>query len=173
MAFDTYLIIEDGKQVAGEATAKGLTAPAATGWMEIFSFSWGASNPTTVGTSGSGLSAGKVSVSSFNIMKKSDNASPLLFASCCNGQHYTGATLAMRKATGKAGGQATFIQYDFTDVMIESIQWSGSAGGDDTPTESVSIAFAKVAITYYKQDTEKGTVTKGNVASWDLTAAAE
>lgn len=173
MAFDTYLIIEDGTTIKGDATAKGLDKPAATGWMEIFSFSWGASNPTTVGTAGAGLSAGKVSVSSFNIMKKSDNASPLLFSSCCNGQHFKAATVVMRKATGKAGGQGTFIQYDFTDVMIESIQWSGSTGGDDTPSESVSLAFAKVAITYFKQDTEKGTLTKGNVASWDLTAAAE
>ena len=35
--------------------------------------------------------------------------------------------------------------------MVESIQWSGSSGGDDTPTESVSIAFAKVKISYSKQ----------------------
>ena len=46
----------------------------------------------------------------------------------------------------------TFLQYDFTDVMVESIQWSGSSGGDDTPTESVSFAFAKVKVTYNKQD---------------------
>ena len=32
--------------------------------------------------------------------------------------------------------------------MVESVQWSGSSGGDDTPTESVSFAFAKVEIDY-------------------------
>ena len=36
--------------------------------------------------------------------------------------------------------------------MVESIQWSGSSGGDDTPTESVSFAFAKVKVTYSKQE---------------------
>jgi type VI secretion system secreted protein Hcp len=170
MAFDTYMIVDGGSVVKGEATATGMTP--ATGWMEIFSFSWGASNPTTVGTTSAGLSAGKVSVSSFNIMKKTENASNTLFQACCTGQHFAKAQVVMRKATGDAGKQQTFLQYDFTDVMVESVQWSGSSGGDDTPTESVSFAFATVTSTYWTQGTEKGTLAKGPVASWDLTKAA-
>ena len=170
MAFDTYMIIDAAAVVKGEATAAGLKP--ATGWFEIFSFSWGASNPTTVGTGATGLAAGKVSVSSFNVMKKSEDASPLLFSACCNGQHYAKAQIVMRKATG-TGGQQIFLQYDFTDVMVESIQWSGSSGGDDTPTESVSFAFAKVTIQYFKQGTDKGHLVAGNSASWDLTKAAK
>ena len=169
MAFDTYMIVEDGA-VQGEATATGLTP--ATGWFEVYSFSWGASNPTTVGPAGTGLTAGRVSVSSFNVMKKSDKGSCDLFAACCNGQHFKKAQIQMRKAAGKAGKQGTFIQYDFTDVMVESVQWSGSSGGDDTPTESVSFAFAVVAITYNLQNTETGAVSAGNNASWDLTKVA-
>jgi len=171
MAFDTYMLIDEAAVVKGEATAAGLKPP--TGWFEIFSFSWGASNPTTIGTGATGLAAGKVSVSSFNIMKKSENASPLLFAACCAGQHYKTAKVVMRKATGTAGGQAVFLEYDFADVMVESVQWSGSSGGDDTPTESVSFAFATVTIQYFMQDTVKGTMTAGNTASWDLTKAAK
>src|SRR5690349_20481046 len=149
MAFDTYMSLDDAAVVKGEATAKGLTPE--TGWFEIFSFSWGASNPTTVGTHATGLAAGKVSVSSFNVMKKSENASPLLFAACCTGQHYKKAKVVCRKAAGTTGKQMVFLEYDFEDVMVESIQWSGSSGGDDTPTESVSFAFAKVAIQYNLQ----------------------
>jgi type VI secretion system secreted protein Hcp len=119
------------------------------------------------------LSAGKVSVSSFNVMKKTENASPLLFSACCNGQHYGKAKVVMRKATGADAGQQIFLEYDFTDVMVESIQWSGSSGGDDTPTESLSFAFAKVEIKYSLQDTAKGGMKAGNQASWDLTLAAK
>ncbi len=167
MAFDTYMQLGDGADVVGEATASGIPK----GAFEIFSFSWGASNPTTVGTTGGGLSAGKVSVSSFNVMKKSEKSSPKLFGACCTGQHYKTAQVVMRKAAGTSGKQSTFIQYDFTDVMVESIQWSGSSGGDDTPTESVSFAFAKVKITYNSQNTETGETKKASEASWDLTAA--
>jgi len=172
MSFDTYMMIGDGSDVKGEATATGMTTPAAVGWIEIFSFSWGASNPTTVTTGATGLSAGKVSVSSFNVMKKTELSSCKLFSACCVGQHYPTAIVVMRKATGTSGGQQIFLQYDFTDVMVESIQWSGSSGGDDTPTESVSLAFGAVAITYKVQAEEAGTLGDGANASWDLTKAA-
>ena len=170
MAFDTYMLIGDGTVITGETTASGLTP--ATGYVEIFSFSWGASNPTSVGSGSTGLAAGKVSVSSFNVMKKTEKSSNPLMTACCTGQHFPSAKVVMRKATGTSGGQQTFLEYDFTDVMVESIQWSGSSGGDDTPTESVSFAFAKFSITYWYQDEAAGGLTKGPVASWDLTKVA-
>jgi type VI secretion system secreted protein Hcp len=167
MAFDTYLIIGDGTKVTGETTATGLSP--ATGWIEIFSFSWGASNPTTVSSGSSGLAAGKVSISSFNIMKKTEASSAPLFQACCAGQHFPTAQVVMRKATGTDAEQQIFLQYDFTDVMVESIQWSGSSGGDDTPTESVSFAFAAVKIQYFKQGEADGKMAVAGQAQWDLT----
>lgn len=160
MAFDTFIKIEG---VEGESTAKGFEKQ-----IEIYSFSWGASNPTTVGSGKDGLSAGKVSLSSFNIMKKTEKSSSKLFQACCGGDHFTSALVTMRKAGGTEKGQQIFLTYKFTDVMIESVQWSGSSGGDDTPTESVSIAFGKVEVTYFTQD-DKGGMAKAGQASWDLT----
>jgi len=165
MAFDTYISIDT---VDGEATQAKHEK-----WIEIYSFSWGASNPTTVGSGSTGLSAGKVSVSSFNVMKKTETSSAKLFAGCCAGQHFPTATVEMSKATGTSGEQQVFLKYLFTDVMVESIQWSGSSGGDDTPTESVSMAFAKVAITYSKQDEATGAMSAAGDASWDLTKVSK
>ena len=141
MAFDTYLAIPD---IPGEATGM-------PGAIEIYSFSWGASNPVTIGSGSGGISAGKVSVSSFNIMKKTDKASAKLFLHACTGTVIPEMTVTMRKQTG-AGGQAAFLVYKFKEAYVESIQWSGSTGGDDSPTESVSFAFAQVNITYSGQD---------------------
>jgi type VI secretion system secreted protein Hcp len=56
--------------------------------------------------------------------------------------------------------------------MVESIQWSGSTGGDDSPTESVSFAFAKVAADYFKQ-ADDGSMAKVGSTSWDLTKVAK
>ena len=50
---------------------------------------------------------------------------------------------------------------------MDSIQWSGSSGGDDTPSESLSLTFAKVEITYKQQD-EKGGAAKTIGANYDL-----
>ena len=166
MPFDTYLKIT-GPDIEGESTAKGFEKQ-----IEIYSFSWGASNPSTVGPGSTGISAGRVSVSSFNVMKKTDKTSAPLFKACCTGQHFDDAVVVMRKAAGTAG-QAPFLKYTFTNVMIESIQWSGSTGGDDTPTESLSLAFAKVEVEYQQQDTKGGAVGKPIIAAWDLTTVAE
>ena len=163
MAFDSYLEI---KGVKGESTAKGME-----GKIEIYSFSWGASNPVTIGPGTEGAAAGRVSISSFNLMKKTDTASATLFLKCCEGKHFDEATVTLRKATGDAG-QKPFLVYKFTTVYVDSIQWSGSSGGDDQPTESVSFSFAKVEMEYYKQD-EKGNLKKEANATYDLTKVSK
>jgi type VI secretion system secreted protein Hcp len=156
MAFDAYLKIAG---VEGAATRKGFEKQ-----MEILSFSWGASNAVTVGTGGSGMGAGKVSLSSFNVMKKSDTGSPKLFATCASGDHYDTASVTLNKAAGKES--IPFLKYEFEEVFVDSIQWSGSGGGDDTPMESVSFAYGKVTMTYILQ-TGKGGKGDTIVASWD------
>jgi type VI secretion system secreted protein Hcp len=162
MAFDAYLNI-DG--IPGEATAKGYEKK-----IEIYSFSWGASAPVSVGAGSGGMSASRVSVSSFNIMKRTDVASPKLFLNTCQGVHIKFMELSLRKQTGK-GGQDVYLKYKFEDVMVESIQWSGSSGGDDTPTESVSFAFAKVTVEYKTQAAD-GKLTAGTPVTWDQTKVA-
>jgi type VI secretion system secreted protein Hcp len=158
MAFDTYVELTG---IDGEATAKGFEKK-----IEIFSFSWGASAPVTIGPGSSGISASKVSISSFNMMKKTDVASPKLFKACCTGDHITKMLVSMRKQTG-VGGQDAFLIYTFEEVMVESIQWSGSSGGDDTPTESVSFAFGKVTVEYKTQGKD-GKLVAGTPVVWDV-----
>ncbi len=164
MAFSTFLKIDglvDDSVVAGHV-----------GEIELYSFSWGASSPAPpLGATGAGVGAGKVSISSFNLMKKADQISPALFLACAKGTHYKSATVTMVKPTGSpAGGAGTapFIEYDLSDVVVESIQWSGSSGGDDNPTESVSLAFTKVV---YKSNTQSPTGSAvTSQAGWDLVA---
>jgi type VI secretion system secreted protein Hcp len=159
MAFDAFIKFPG---IDGESKRKEFE-----GQIEIYSFSIGASNPTTIGAGG-GAGAGKVSISSFNFMKKTDTASPLLFQKCCIGDHFDKVTVTLNKAGKKA---LAFLKYDFEHVFVESIQWSGSSGGDDTPTESVSLAFAKVTITYTAQ-TDTGDAGAVKTAVWDLTTVA-
>lgn len=156
MAFDAFIKLSG---VEGESKRKGFEKQ-----IEIFSFSWGASNPTTLGAGGGG-GAGKVSISSFNLMKKSDITSPVLFQHCCGGEHFEKAVVTLNKAGGKAA--VDFLKYEFEKVFVESIQWSGSSGGDDTPMESLSLSFGKVVITYTSQDDKgaKGAVKSGQ---WDI-----
>jgi len=161
MAYDAFMWLEGEPKAEGETQDKVYKDKKA---FELYSFSWGASNPTTIGSASEGAGGGKVSISSFNIMKKTDKASPVLFYACCSGGHYDKAHVVLRKAGGE---QIEYLQYDFEEVYVESVQWSGSAGGDDTPSESVSFAFGKCEIKYTPQ-TVKGQKATPIPASWDL-----
>jgi type VI secretion system secreted protein Hcp len=160
MAFDAFLKL-DG--VEGESTRKGFEKQ-----IEIYSFSLGASNPTTIGAGGGG-GAGKAQLSAFNLMKASDKASPVLFQKCCQGAHFPKATVTLHKAGGNEA--VDYLKYEFEKVYIESVQWSGSTGGDDRPTESVSLAFGKVTVTFIPQ-TETGAKGSPVVGSWDVTTVS-
>jgi len=161
MATDMYLQL-DG--VSGESTRQNFV-----GWIELNSFSFGASNPVSIGTGSTGAGAGKVSLSSFNVMKQTDASSPVLFQKCCMGQHFAKAQVALNKAGGTS--PVKFLVYDFTELYTESVQWSGG-GGEDTPAEAISFAFASVNVTYTPQKTD-GTAGSAVVAGWDVKANAK
>jgi type VI secretion system secreted protein Hcp len=159
MAYDAFLFFAD--TIVGETLDKTYADKKA---MQIYSFSWGESNPTTVGH-GQGLSAGKVSLTSLNLMKRVDSASPDLALCCANGQTLSKATLVLRKASKEA---LVYLEIELTDVMVESIQWSGSVGGDDYPSESISLAYAAIKIGYTPQKID-GTPGTTKDFKWNLT----
>jgi type VI secretion system secreted protein Hcp len=159
MAFDAFLKIAG---VDGESTDSKHP-----GEMEIYSFSWGASNPVTIGSASTGVGGGKVSFHSFSFQKKSDKASPTLFQTCAAGDHYDSAIVTLRKAGGTA--QVEYLKYTFNIVFVESISWGGSTGGDDSPTESVSMVFGKCQIDYQPQGKD-GKPQGGAIhGGWDQT----
>jgi type VI secretion system secreted protein Hcp len=138
--------------ITGESTKSG-----AEGWIEIFSFSNGASNPTSVAF-GTGSGAGKVDLSSVSLQKQLDIASPYMFAHCCAGTHIKTGNMIVREATGATTTQVYF-QYDFTEAFIDSISWGGAAGGGK-PSESLSISAKSLMVTYTPQNSDGSLGTK-------------
>jgi type VI secretion system secreted protein Hcp len=145
--------------IDGESEKKG-----AESWIEVFSFSNGASNPSSVAF-GTGSGAGKVDLSSLSLQKQLDKASPKLFLNCCNGTHIAKGQMIVRESTGGDTTQ-TYFQYDMTEVFIDSISWGGAANGGK-PSESLSLSAKSLQVTYWPQDS-KGTVGNKIVAGWDV-----
>ena len=168
MSFDAFMWLETPNScpaIEGETTDATFSANKA---FEIMSFSWGASNPSSVGSGTIGSGSGKVSLSSFNIMKTTDNCSPSLFLSCCNGGHYGKATVILRKAGGDAAATGKeYLKYEFAEVFIDSVQWSGSSGGDDRPMESLSVSFGACQVTYSPQ-AATGSEGTDNIVAWSV-----
>lgn len=155
MAVEIFLDI-DG--MPGEAQAKSFENK-----IEVFSFSFGASNPSGVAT-GTGSGAGKVDISSVSIQKQLDKASANLFLACCKGTHVAKGKMTVREAAGD--DPLAYFIVDFTELFVDSISWGGAAGGGK-PSESVSFSFKTIKMEYYQQD-ETGKGNKVGNGGWDV-----
>jgi len=147
-----YMKIEG---VKGDVTAAGYE-----GAFEVMSFSWGASNPVTIG--GGGTGAGRVSISSFNILKSSGQGTTKLMLACCQGKHFPKAEVVITRSGAR---EVVFQKLKFDPIYVESIQWSGDGGS--IPTESASFAFERVEMTQYTQ-APNGQITASETMHWDL-----
>jgi type VI secretion system secreted protein Hcp len=156
MAYDAFLKL-DG--ITGESQKQNHT-----GEIDLMSFSWGASNSSSVGT-GTGVSAGKVSVSDFSIMKSTDASSPTLFQKCCDGSVIATGVVTLQKQV--QGSATPYLVYNFTNVYVTSIQWSGSGGAGDTPMESVSFCF-EVGTVDYSPQKDDGSLGNAIHGGWDI-----
>ena len=156
MAIEYFLKLEG---IKGESTSAKHTDE-----IEIFSWSFGAHNATSI--AGSGLSAGKVSFSDISISKPVDKSSAKLLELCCTGKHIASGLLSCSKSTGdKTPGDYLTIKLE--EVHIASVQGGGSRG-DDAGSESISLAFGKIEYDYKIQGKD-GTLTAAGTAKYDLT----
>jgi len=169
MPFDAFMWLEGGQNgapdVVGETQDSVYKDKKA---FEISSFSFGASNPSSIGSAGGGSGSGKVNLSSFSVSKITDGASASLWLTCCNGGHYDDGHVALRRAGGQADKTGTeYLLYDFKEVFVDHIQWSGSTGGDDRPMESVSFSFGAAQVTY-KPQSAAGAEIEPIISKWSV-----
>ncbi len=132
--------------------------------IDVSSFSWGVTQTGTLAFGG-GAGAGKAQFSDFSFTTNTSKASPKLFLACASGEHIKDATITVRKAGERP---LEYIVIKMNDVLISSYQTSGSSG-QDRPTESISMAFAKIEFTYIPQKAD-GSSDAPISAGWDLKA---
>ena len=139
--------------IKGEATEEGHEAE-----IMLDAFTWGGTMPSS--PVGHGAGAGRVELRNVTIDKKTDASSALLFKALCTGQHFAKATLSCLKPTGTK--PFDYLKYDFTELFITDLQWAGASNGvDDTPRETLGLAFGEVTVTYttQKPNGDKGEAT--------------
>jgi len=131
--------------------------------IEVLSFSWGVTSTGGLGTSGA-AGGGKASFQDLAFTHPIDRASPDLLRACATGEHLKEATITHRKA-GK--GQQEFLIVKMNDVIITGVTHGGT--GEGGSTESVTLAFAKVALEYRRQKPD-GTLDAGAFFKYDIGA---
>lgn len=141
MAIDCYLKL-DGIQ--GESTDS-----AHADSIEVLAWSWGASNSGTM-HEGHGGGTGRANFQDVTVTKYVDNATPALWQAVSTGKHLKEGTLIMRKS---GGDPLDYYKLELEDILVSSVS-NGGNQGDERPTESVSLNFAKFKIVYTPQESD-------------------
>ncbi len=151
--------------IKGESTDEGFKDQ-----IVIESFSFGVSTSVQPAGSLSGSSRGRASASFQDIVvtKPVDKSSPRLMLACADGTNFGDVVLSITRSSGQAQDPpSTYLMYELKDVRISSYSTSGD--GDEALTESVSLNFSAIKITYVPQDSTGKPDLAGKVeASWNL-----
>jgi len=140
------------------------------GWIDIQSWSSGATQSGHGGHQGGGSGAGKVNMNDVTVTKRTDTSSADLFLKTCNGNHYKEVSLVSRKAGG--GPQPLeFLKLKLEQVMVSSYQL-GASHDNDTPTEHVTLNFTSIYLDYKVQDPTGGGRAAGQMG-WHVAGNAK
>ena len=134
------------------------------GEIEVFGWSWGASNSGSLHrTRGGG--AGRPSFQDITISKRTDRSTPALWHSLAVGRHIPSGSLVVRSAGGDEPVEQ--LRIDIEPVLVTDIATSGSVA-DDRAVEEVSLNFARFRLVYTPQDAD-GTPMEAVEMGFDIT----
>jgi type VI secretion system secreted protein Hcp len=138
------------------------------GWVEINSFSFGASRGvhTPVGSTAKREVAAP-SVSEIQCSKQMDISSFRWLEESLYGQKAVTCKVHFLR-TGTDGNLDVYVEYIFTNCLVASYS---VGGGGDGATESLSINFTKIEYTYTPREGENTPGTTKPRAAFDLTTA--
>lgn len=116
-------------------------------WIDVNSYSWGASNSSAV--TASGWSPSKSTVSGLTLSTEFGSASPLLFLRTMNGRR---AATALLQGVTAGASPRKFVELALKDVAVSSYQSSAS----EAPFDSFSLAFSAITYSVFLQDSAGG-----------------
>ena len=134
-------------------------------WSDLQSFSQTVHKPGS-GQTGSARRRGDVILEDVQCMKQLDKSSPKLAEAVCKGKVFPKVEIHVTASTTDAG-RVTYYAYELKNVLVTSYQVSGVGQSESIPTDSFSLNFEEIKVTYTEVDS-KGS-KKGNVDySWKV-----
>lgn len=132
-----------------------------SGFSDIVSLSWGASQAASI--SGGGGGSGKVSFSDLTVTATMDKATSSILKHCASGKHIPNVKISICKAGGTQIEYSTIV---LKDVLVTGVQFAGTSGGESMQV-NYSYQAAKVEQHYWVQgkDGSKGAESQ---MGWDV-----
>jgi len=134
-------------------------------WSDLLSLSQGIHKPGG-GATGATRRRGDTILDDIQCTKEVDKSSPKLAEAVCNGKVFPKVTIDFTASYTDAG-RVTYLRYELKNVQVNSFQLSGAGQSEAVPTESLSLNFEEIKVTYTENDNQGK--KKGNVEySWKV-----
>ncbi len=132
------------------------------GWINIESFTWGASQPGSMSIGGGG-GAGKVQYRDLSVLTHIDKATPAIMRYVSIGKHMNKVELSVCKA---GGSQIEYCRITLEDVLITNVVFNGTTNRDLIGL-SYQFQASRVKTQYWEQSAGggKGAETQ---SGWDI-----
>jgi type VI secretion system secreted protein Hcp len=147
--YDVYLKL-DG--ITGESIVKGYE-----NWIGLSDVEFEVSNQGTI-TPGGGGGAGKSMLNQFKINKMIDSSSTTLFQNTMSGAHIPKGQIVFIKQ-GKA--QEILLSIELTDILVSDYNFNDL-------TETVSLKFDSIKLSYMLYDARTGTKKSTIIGGWSF-----
>ena len=143
--------------VDGDSTVEGFD-----GQIEVNSFSFSTSQPTSPIRSNTSHTSGRPSLGLFNLTKSCDSASPVLLQKLWAVEPIATATFSACRDEGAK--LIAFLTVEMENVVVANYSVSGGGG---MLYENLALNYSKIVVNYIPQNNAGG--TDGNIpASYDL-----
>lgn len=133
------------------------------GAIDALSWSWGTSMPGS-SYAGASRTSGAPDPQPLTFVHHVDKSTPQLLRSLLEGKAIPRARLLVMQS---ATNPAPYLIVEMENVIIRSIV-TGGADTEKRPTETVSLDFAKVRLTYFTIDARTGDLRPEPSTSWDF-----
>lgn len=137
-------------------------------WIELLSWNWGVTAPTGPGgpggIGGGGGGAGRPDPSALVWEHVFDAASTRLLGFVASGRHIAKAELHVTRGGGH-GGRDAWLVVKMQDIVITSVQTTGSADGE--VEQAVGMEFRSVRFEYRRQQPD-GSLATPATFDWDI-----
>ena len=114
-------------------------------WIDILSIDWGVHQPTA-GASGMSRRRGSAEVDDMVITFAYEKSAPKLAEKCLMGAVIPRLEIELTADFG--GTRATYLRYEFKNVMVTSYDVSGNVADGVPPTVTVANNFEEIRVTY-------------------------
>jgi type VI secretion system secreted protein Hcp len=156
MSIDLFLKIEGITGESQDSNHKG--------WINVDSFTWGASQPGNMSVGGGG-GAGKVHYRDLTVQTHIDKATPAVMKYVSNGNHISKVELSACKA---GGSQTEYCRITLEDVLTTNVLFNGAINSEIL-SMSYQFQASKVKIQYWEQTSSGGKGAESQ-SGWDIKA---